>query len=193
MYKEIKIKWHEWKAYKSKFKDTNQFLYFILDSVETLLIALFFALIIRQFIIQTSLIPSGSMIPTMKVNDRLFVNKFIYRFTSPKNGDIVVFKSPTGDGKDYVKRCIGVPGDTISIKKGFVFVNNKPLILSGVLIQRDYTASETVKVPPNSYYVLGDNRAFSSDSRVWGFVPEKNLLGKALFTFWPLDRMKVLR
>ena len=193
MYKEIKIKWNEWKAYKSKFKDTNQFLYFILDSVETLLIALFFALIIRQFIIQTSLIPSGSMIPTMKVNDRLFVNKFIYRFTSPKNGDIVVFKSPTGDGKDYVKRCIGVPGDTISIKKGFVFVNNKPLILSGVLIQRDYTASETVKVPPNSYYVLGDNRAFSSDSRVWGFVPEKNLLGKALFTFWPLDRMKVLR
>ena len=132
------------------------------------------------------------MVPTLNVNDRLFVNKFIYRFKTPERGDIVVFKSITDD-KDYVKRCVGLPGETIEIKKGNVYINGKLFFIPGVKIIRDYDYRDPVTVPENSYYVLGDNRSKSADSRYWGFVPEKNLLGKATFTFWPLNRMRLLR
>ena len=132
------------------------------------------------------------MVPTLNVRDRLFVNKFVYRFTKPERCDIVVFKSITDD-KDYVKRCIGLPGEKIEIKKGRVYINDELFYLPGVKILRDYDFRDPVIVPENSYYVLGDNRSQSADSRYWGFVPEENLLGKTLFTFWPLNRMRVIR
>tara|TARA_A100001015_G_C14937376_1_gene691045 strand:- start:842 stop:1429 length:588 start_codon:yes stop_codon:yes gene_type:complete len=192
-FKKIKDAKSHWKNYKDSLKKENYWFHFIVDWIETIVVALVLALLIRHFIIMTSIVPTGSMIPTFKINDRLFVNKFIYRFTTPERGDIVVFKSPKKDKNDYVKRCIGLPGDTIEIKKGIVYINQLPLSLPGVNIQRDYDYKSEITVPDNQYYVLGDNRANSLDSRYWGFVPKENLVGKALFTFWPLNRMRILR
>ena len=192
MLKRIRTFYERWKAYKEDLKKKSRVKYFIVDFVETIIIALVLALLIRKFIIQTSLVPTGSMIPTLNIRDRLFVNKFIYRFKEPKRGDIVVFSSPHADGKDYVKRCIGLPGDTVQLIKGKVYIDDKQLILGGVTIQEDYSFTDAIKIPEHHYFMLGDNRGNSQDSRYWGFVPKKDILGKALFTFWPISRMRML-
>ena len=192
MFKTLKEKRAQWKAYKTTLKEKNAFVFFVVDTIEALLVALVFALLIRQFILQVSLVPTGSMIPTMAVGDRLFVNKYVYDYRVPTRGEIVVFKSPYKDKKDYVKRCIGLPGETLEIKKGIVFINNKQLIFAGVNINRDYSFYGPVTIPKGHYFLMGDNRGNSLDSRVYGFVPEKNLIGKALFTFWPVKRMQWL-
>ena len=189
---DIRQKIKDWSEYKSSLKKESWLKYGLAEIAETVFVALPIALLIRHFIIISSLVPTPSMVPTLNVRDRLFVNKFVYRFTKPERGDIVVFKSITDD-KDYVKRCIGLPGEKIEIKKGRVYINDERFYLPGVKILRDYDFRDPVIVPENSYYVLGDNRSQSADSRYWGFVPEENLLGKALFTFWPLNRMRVIR
>ena len=189
----IRDYYFRWSHYKQELKQSSKMRYLVVDTVETILVALVLALVIRHYVIQVSLVPTGSMIPTLNVRDRLFVNKFVYRFKAPVRGDIVVFRSPHGDGKDYVKRCIGEPGDEIEIKRGYVYVNGKQLLLEGVNIHRDYSYYGPVIVPYDSYFMLGDNRGNSQDSRYWGFVPKKDLLGKALFTFWPFSRMYLLR
>jgi signal peptidase I len=188
----LRRKLDQWKAFKHNLKNRSRILYSMVDFVETILIALGFALLIREYVLMVSLVPSGSMIPTFQIRDRLFVNRFIYRFSVPKRGDIIVFKSIIDD-KDYVKRCIGLPGETIELKSGYVYINEKLLVLAGVDVQRDYTDFGPVTVPEKSYFVLGDNRANSKDSRYWGFVPHDHLMGKSLFTFWPLSQMRVLR
>jgi signal peptidase I len=189
----------KWKAYKEKLREKNIWLYRLADTIETFGVALVIALVIRQYVVMSSIVPTGSMIPTLNIKDRLFVNKFVYRFSTPKRGDIVVFKSPRKDKKDYVKRCIGLPGDKVKLEKGYVYINDKPLILAGVNIRRDYYYFDEVIVPTDNYFVLGDNRGHSWDARYWpaaglsGFVPKKDLEGKALFTWWPLNRMRVLQ
>jgi len=189
----------KWKDYKLALKAKSKVKYFFADFIETILVALGIALLIKEFIIQVSVVPTGSMIPTLiggvpgQFNERLFVSKFVYDYTTPSRGDIVVFKSPHGENKDYVKRCVGLPGDVIEIKRGFVYVNGKELLLAGVDVQRDYDSFGPVTVPENEYFVLGDNRAHSTDSRYWGYVPQDDLIGKALFTIWPLNRMRWLK
>ena len=125
-----------------------------------------------------------------KFGDRLIVNKLIYKFNAPIRGDIVLFKSPYNDGKQYVKRLIGLPNETIEIKRGMVYINNKLLVFPGVNINRDYSNLQKIVVPENSYFMLGDNRANSADSRVWGFVHKKDVIGEALFIYWPFDRIR---
>ena len=153
---------------------------------------------IKTYICQVSVVPTGSMIPTLiggvtgKKNDRLFVNKFAYNVSTPKHGDIVVFKSPHNDGKDYVKRCVGLPGETIEIKKGIIYLNNKELVLAGVDVQNDYDFYGPITIDKNTYFMMGDNRKMSQDSRFFGPIPKKNILGKAFFTFWPFSRMRWL-
>jgi signal peptidase I len=181
-----------WNAMKVRLKQRSIWAFRLVDFIETILVALAVALFIRQYVVMVSLVPSGSMIPTFKIRDRLIVNRFIYRFTEPNRGDIIVFKSTTDD-KDYVKRCIGLPGETLEIKAGYVYIDGKLLVLSGVDIQRDRTYFGPVVVPQSSYFVLGDNRGNSRDSRYWGFVPKSHLMGKSLFTFWPISQMRVLR
>lgn len=187
--------YQRWHTYKRALKTQNRLLYTGVDLVETLLVALCLALLIRHFIIMTSLVPSESMVPTFLVKDRLFVNKFIYRFHEPERGDIVVFKSPNGDGKDYVKRLVGLPNDVLEVKKGDIYINGVPVIFSGVTVLFDYDYYGPVIVPEGHYFMMGDNRANSLDSRRWTdpFVPRKDLKGKAWFTFWPISRMRVLR
>ncbi len=179
---------------------------------ESIIIAVVLALIIRTFIIQAFKIPSGSMIPTFEVGDRIFVSKFIYGakipFTNfrlpairqPMRGDIVVFKSPETPRKDFVKRLIALEGETVEIKDGNICINEKmidgPPSIHAVSYYNigDYGKEGVpVKVPKDAYYVLGDNSANSRDSRYWGFVPEKNMIGKALLIYWPLNRMRTIK
>ncbi len=199
MINQIKNSYLNYKSLKDRFKEKNKLFFYSIDFIETIVIALILALLIKTYIIQVSVVPTGSMIPTLiggvdgKFNDRLFVNKFVYYFKTPERGDIVVFKSPHQDGKDYVKRCIGLPGDSIEIKQGVVYVNGKELILVGVNIRKDYTYYGPSKIPEKSYFMLGDNRSMSLDSRAWGFVKEKDIIGKALFTFWPISQIRALK
>jgi signal peptidase I len=158
-------------------------------------IALVLAFFIRTFIAEPRYIPSDSMLPTLHTGDRLVVEKVSYKFNYPKFGDIVVFQPPPelqrrGYSQDqaFIKRVIGTPGDTVQIDDGKVYLN-------GNILQEDYIkeppqqAFPLVEVPQNQYFMMGDNRNDSNDSRYWGFLPKKNMIGKASFRFWPPDRI----
>ena len=187
----------KWVSYKRGLKALHPVAYTLVDFAETIVVALIFALIIRQYVIMTSLVPSESMVPTFMVRDRLFVNKFIYRFVEPERGDIVVFKSPRGDNKDYVKRLVGLPGETLEVKKGEIYIDGVPVVFAGVDIRYDYSYFGPVIIPEDSFFVMGDNRANSYDSRFWTspnyFVPKDKLEGKAWFTFYPFYRLRPLK
>ena len=199
MQRSINAKINQWKNYKARLRESKPKLVSMIDWFETLLGALIIALFLRQFIVQSSLVFSGSMIPTLKsathkeFADRLIVNKLIYHFNEPERGDIVLFKSPYKDGKQYVKRLIGLPGETVEIRRGMVYINNKLLVIPGVTIRRDYSTLNKQKIPKNSYFMLGDNRPNSADSRIWGFVSKEELIGEALFIYWPINRIRWVR
>ncbi len=175
------------------------------DYAEAIIIALVLALVIRAFVIQAFKIPSGSMKPTLLVGDHILVNKFIYGIRlpywnteiipidSPKRHDIVVFRYPVDPSKDFIKRVIGLPGDTVRIQGKQVFVNDQPLvepyavhsdsrILPASASPRDNL--DPLVVPPHSLFVLGDNRDESYDSRFWKFVDMSELRGKAFIIYW---------
>lgn len=181
----------------------------IREYAEAIAIALVLALFIRTFVVQAFKIPSGSMIPTLLIGDHILVNKFIYGIKNPFTGrvlipvedihrkDVIVFKYPVNPDQDFIKRVIGIPGDTIQIKNKEVFVNGEPfvvdsaifqnsLILSGQLQPRDNLGPITV--PAHSYFVMGDNRDNSHDSRFWGYVPQVNVKGKAFIIYWSWDK-----
>jgi signal peptidase I len=172
----------------------------IREWVESIVIALILALIIRTFVVQAFKIPSGSMRETLIERDRILVNKFIYRFTDPQRGDIIVFRYPLEPKKDFVKRLIGLPGETVSIKDGDIYINGElarePLKVREIYYYNKGVYAEdakAVEIPADSYYVLGDNSASSRDSRYWGFVPKENLLGKAFLIYWPPNRIRLLK
>ena len=145
---------------------------------------------VRPFVVEAFWIPSASMVPTLKYGDRVLVNKFIYRFTEPQRGDIIVFKSVEGDGQDLIKRVVGVPGDEIAVRGGKLFVNGEPQkepYVNKKLPDKSFYAPTTV--PKDHVFAMGDNRANSQDSRVFGPVPEKNIEGEAFLRFWPPDRI----
>jgi len=174
------------------------------EYVEAFTYAVILALIIRTFVVQAFKIPSGSMIPTLLIGDHILVNKFIYgikipftdkkilSFKEPQRGDIIVFKYPGDEKRDFIKRVIGLPGETIEIKDKQVFINGKPLQEPYAI----YNGSPSyfrghygpVKIPPNHLFVMGDNRDNSMDSRVWGFLDERKVKGKAFIIYWSWDR-----
>lgn len=169
--------------------------------LEAIVIALIMALVIRAFVVQAFKIPSGSMYPTLKIGDRLFVNKFIYRFRDPQRWDIIVFKYPEDPSKDFIKRLIGLPGETIEIRNGLLLVNGIKQFLPNEILgnvyynteEGDYGAiNQKIVVPPDHYYVLGDNSGNSRDSRMWGFVSKKELVGRAFVRWWPPQRIGTL-
>lgn len=155
------------------------------------------ALFIRRFIAEARYIPAGSMLPTLQINDRLIIDKWSYRFQPPQRGDIVVF-SPTDTLKQkhykeaFIKRVIGLPGEKVEVKKGQVYINDRSLDENYIAESPKYQFGP-VKVPPNSYFVLGDNRNNSFDSHYWGFVPRENIIGKASKRFWPLTSSGVIQ
>jgi signal peptidase I len=145
---------------------------------------------VRPFVVEAFWIPSASMVPTLKYGDRVLVNKFIYRFTEPQRGDIIVFKSVEGDDQDLIKRVVGVPGDEIAVRGGKLFVNGVPQkepYVNKKYPDRSFYAPTTV--PKDHVFAMGDNRANSQDSRVFGPVPEQNIEGEAFLRFWPPDRI----
>lgn len=182
-----------WNSYKDRLKAKNKAAFFIVDIVETLIVAFALFIVLRTFVVQTSRVYSGSMIPTMQIGDRLFVNKMVYHFRNPHRGEIILFKSPKHDGKEYVKRLIALPGEEVKIERGVIYINGKEVNFPGVNVQVDYSFYGPQVIPANSYFAMGDNRPNSYDSRMWGFVPKKDLIGRAVFTFWPLDRMQLLK
>lgn len=162
--------------------------------VEYLVILLVsFALVfgfVRPFVVEAFWIPSGSMIPTLQINDRVLVNKFIYRFTEPERGDIVVFRSVDDGDTELIKRVVALPGDTVAVRSGRLIVNGerqREPFTNKNFPDRSFYARTTV--PKNNVFVMGDNRANSQDSRVFGPLPKKNIEGEAFLRFWPLDRI----
>lgn len=188
---------------------------------EAILIAGVLALLIRTFILGPYKIPSGSMIPTFLIGDRIFVDKVSYVFSEPKRGDIIVFKFPQDKHKhfvlklgdwqlkvpfvdlrrDFVKRLAGLPGEKLEIRGGKIFINGKPLDEPPFSDHYYYNQddwdfakkNQVIEIPPNAYFALGDNSAQSSDSRNWGFVAKENVVGRAFFIWWPPKRMKLVR
>jgi signal peptidase I len=159
-----------------------------------LLVSLAISAFIIIFLYQPVKVEGVSMMPGLEDQERIFVNKFVYRWEPIERGDIVVFRYPRDTSKSYIKRVIGVAGDRVRIEDGQVFVNGKPL-------DEDYVPSEyadsrsypETTVPLNSYFVLGDHRTMSSDSREFGPVSERYIYGKAVFGYWPMEKLGRLR
>ena len=157
-----------------------------------LIIAITLSVFIITFIVQAFYIPSTSMKPLFYPGDRILVNKFIYRFREPKRQEIAVFKYPIDPSINFVKRIIAVPNDKVKIKAGEVYLNGK-VLEEDYKLEAGYTDLTETKIPEGHYFVLGDNRNNSEDSRYWGFVPEENILGKVFFIFWPPSRMRIIK
>lgn len=171
------------------------------DWIEALLFALILALFIRSFVVQAFKIPSGSMLQTLQIGDQLLVNKFIYGIkvpftdiqlipvSDPEFGDIIVFEYPKDPSKDYIKRCIGLPGDVIEVRDNHVIRNgeavDEPYLAglpgAGGFGMRDFGP---ITVPEGKYFMLGDNRNNSQDSRFWGYVDRSAMVGKAWIIYW---------
>ena len=170
----------------------------VLAWIRDLAFSVLIAVVLIVFIYQPVKVEGTSMMPALKNQERIFINKFTYRFGlgSIRRGDTVVFWYPQDPSKSYIKRVIGVPGDRVRIEDGQVFVNGRALV-EDYVTDRDNgswpPATRDQAVPPGRYFVLGDNRSSSSDSRAWGFVPRENIYGKAVFAYWPLEEMGRVR
>ncbi|MDO9585067.1 MAG: signal peptidase I [Syntrophales bacterium] len=179
------------------------------EYIEAIVIAILIALFIRTFVVQAFKIPSGSMKPTLQIGDHILVSKFIYGvkipfirknlipISDPKRGDIVVFIYPVDRSKDFVKRVIGIGGDTVEIRDKKIYINGLPyncaygvytddMLIPGAAQPRDNFGPVTV--PPETIFVMGDNRDQSYDSRFWGVVDLKDVLGKAFIIYWSWNR-----
>ncbi len=178
------------------------------EYAESIIIAVILALVIRTFVVQAFKIPSASMEDTLLIGDHLLVNKFIYgikipftdkrilKIRDPKRGDVIVFEYPEDPSKDFIKRVIGTPGDVVQVINKRVYVNGRiyinphevhkePDIIPEAQNPRDNT--EPIRVPANSYFVMGDNRDRSYDSRFWGFVSNDKIRGLAFIKYWSWD------
>ena len=158
-----------------------------------LIFAVAVALIIVVFFYQPVRVEGTSMLPQLVDQERIFVNKFLYRIDQIERGDIVVFWYPLDPSRSYIKRVVGLPGDVVEIRRGYVWINGRRLAESYVPQEYfDPRSHAPVRVGPGAYFVMGDHRSESNDSRVWGPVPEENIYGKAVFRYWPVTRMGTL-
>ncbi len=159
-----------------------------------LMISLAISAFIIVFLYQPVKVEGTSMMPSLDDQERIFVNKYVYRLESIQRGDIVVFRYPRDPSKSFIKRVIGLAGDRIRIESGEVFVNGEALeedyVPAAYADQRSYGE---IVVPPNSYFVLGDHRTMSNDSRDLGTVNERYIYGKAVFGYWPMEKVGRLR
>jgi len=191
----------------------------VLELLDSLLIAIVLVFcIIRPFVVQAFYIPSGSMRNTLQEKDRILVNRFIYRLRDPKPRDIVVFRAPpaaSSEQKDFIKRLVAREGDLVAVREGVLYINGKPQQepytrqamyyefppspYTVPLDQEKWGTVEVVngmrcvRVPRGMLFVLGDNRNDSNDGHRWGYLPRRNLLGRAMVIFWPVQRIRLLR
>ena len=172
---------------------------FFLDIIQTVVVALSIFVIVYLFFFQPHQVKGSSMYPNFLNEEYLLTDKISYQFQEPKRGDVIVFTAPKNEEYEYIKRIIGLPGETIQIKKGDIFINEKKLLeeylpdniktQSGSFLKE----SQSLVIPMDQYFVFGDNRAFSSDSRAWGTVPRENIVGKAWLCYWPLDKFGLIK
>jgi signal peptidase I len=161
-----------------------------------LLFSVVLAVIVILFLYQPVKVEGTSMMPTLDDQERIFINKFVYRFHFEKidRGDTVVFWFPGDPSKSYIKRVIGMPGDRVEVRDGNVIVNEHILVEDYVPQEyRDQSEMRPTTIGPDEYFVLGDHRSSSNDSRTWGMVPRRYIYGKAVFIYWPLEKMGLLR
>jgi len=173
---------------------------FLIDIVETLLLAASVFLVIYVFLFRPFQVNGDSMYPNFTDREYILTNIIILNLEKPKKGEIIVFKAPPDPEKDFIKRVIATPGDKIYIKDGSVFLNGGKLDESKYLQSnvKTYGGSflkegQEVEVPQESYFVMGDNRTYSSDSREWRFVPKKSIIGKSFFVYWPPGKMGIIK
>lgn len=169
--------------------------------LKPLLIAAVLALAIRTFLLGPYKIPTGSMRPILMEGDRIFVDKITYRFREPQRGEVIVFKYPLDRKKDFVKRLIALGGETVEIRDGQIYINGKHLESPLSISTRFYYNREDwdfgklgqkIVVPEGHFFVLGDNSAQSSDSRNWGFVSRRDVVGRAVLIWWPPQRFQLI-
>lgn len=173
---------------------------FFLDTMQTILLAASIFLVIYIFIMRPFQVSGESMFPTFKNKEYILTSLIGLRFGAPHRGDVIVFKAPKDIEKDFIKRIMGEPGDTIQVKDGYVYVNGVLLDESIYLGSdvRTYGGSflkdgESVVVPEENYLVMGDNRMYSSDSREWGFLSKKDIIGISFYVYWPVNTMRSVK
>ncbi len=178
----------------------NKLRLFIVDTVQTFLFAGGFFLLIYFFLFRPFQVSGDSMYSSFQDKEYILTNLISLRFTDPKRGDVIVFKSPTDPGKDFIKRVIAIPGDSITLKDGFVYVNDKIVDESEYLDKGVKTYGGAFiqegqeKIVPKGYYaVMGDNRQDSSDFRQWGFLSRDNIIGISLFVYWPINHIRIVQ
>lgn len=170
----------------------------LIDLVETFVIAGAIFVVVYAFLFRPFQVNGQSMFPNYKNGEYILTNLIALQLSPIRRGEVVVFKSPENKEKDFIKRVIGMPGDTVMVKEGYVYVNGQKL--DEAYLPSDFrtypgaflTEGREVTVPEDNYIFLGDNRDFSSDSREWGFVSKDKLIGKSFFVYWPLSEMKLI-
>ena len=171
-----------------------------LEWVGVVVLALVAAFLVKTFVLQTFFIPSASMEPTLHVGDRVFVNKLAYNFHSVRRGDVVVFTLPPGESAgtgvdDLIKRVIGLPGETIEARDGRIYIDGRalaePWLPAGVSPVAGLPLVK-LRIPPNHYFLMGDNRGDSSDSRHFGPIPDNLIVGRAFVRIWPFSHLGFL-
>lgn len=174
--------------------------FFVLDIAQTLILAVAAFVIVYMFLFRPFEVKGESMFPTYHDSEYLITNLISARFSDHKMGDVIVFKAPNSPDKDFIKRIIGIPGNSVMVKDEKVYLNGNILDESSYLNStvRTFGGSflrdgEEVTVPEGNYFVMGDNRSYSSDSREWGFVPKKNIIGGAVFVYWPVKDAGVIK
>ncbi len=172
---------------------------FLVDTIQSILIAASVFLVIYIFLFRPFEVNGQSMYPNFHDREYVLTNLITLRFGPPTRGDVIVFKAPPDPEKDFIKRVIGLPGDTVMVKNGNVYVNNQVYDESSYLNSdvKTYGGAflkdgDTVTVPTGAYFVMGDNRPYSSDSREWGFVPAGNIIGKSFLVYWPLNEVRAV-
>lgn len=178
----------------------RSFASFFVDIVETVVIALSIFLVVYLFLMQPHQVNGQSMVPTFESGEYVLTDKISYKIGVPQRGDVIVFHAPEaancpkGTGCDFIKRILGLPGDIIEVKDDAIWVNgtkaNEPYIPDSFeTLPGAYTKGRAVQLGPNEYFVAGDNRPYSSDSRAWGPITYNEIVGRAFFRYWPMDKV----
>jgi len=168
--------------------------HWLFDWTETIVVAFVLALVIRAFFIQVFWIPSSSMEPTLDIQDRIIVNKVAYHFREPRRQEVIVFRevAPKGAPKrDLIKRVMGLSGEVLQVKGGVIYIDGKKVAESHPM-NNDFSDFGPVAIPEDHYFVMGDNRPASADSRFWGFLPKENLIGPAFLRIWPIRKFGLI-
>ena len=172
---------------------------FFFDTLESIVVALAIFVVVYLFFYQPHQVKGASMETNFHDGEYLLTNKYEFRFNNPKRGDVIVFKSPQNPDIDYIKRIIGMPGDTVKLENSHFYINGVKLDESNYLSEKIYTSQGNflregaeISVPPSYYFVCGDNRPVSSDSRAWGPINRSSIIGKSQVRYWPFNRFGII-